>query len=180
MKMNFYVTARSGIFFLMLLLFVGSYACSSDTGQMATNTPRPAAPALKPGHWVNEVGTDGYQNVSFDLAADGNISNFNMKASIGTPESGCEITLDHLQAQVSKDGTFVISYFIDYDALAIQVGPAVMSVVPIPTGQPYEVLHISGNTTDISMDGTYKIGVCGATMYFGQNTGPWTAQWKNP
>jgi hypothetical protein len=142
--------------------------------------PRAASSSLKPGHWTNEVGTDRFTNVSFDLAADGSISNFNMKVSIGVPTAGCEITIDHLQVQVNKDGTFEIVRFMEYEALEQQVGPAVMSVVALPTGQPYEVLHISGNTTDTSMDGTYKIGVCGATLYLGQNTGPWKAKWKNP
>jgi len=147
----------------------------------ATETPAPAGSlSLKPGHWTNEVGTEGFTNVSFDLADDGNISNFTMVASIGTPQQECTIKIDQLQMQVNKDGTFLISHFMTYADLSEQVGPAVMSIVAIPTGQPYEVLHISGNTTDTSMDGTYKIGVCGTTLYFGQNTGPWKAQWKKP
>jgi len=146
-----------------------------------TNTPTPApmqeAPSssLKLGHWANENGT----HVSFNLSDDGNISNFEMTASFGTPTMKCTIKIDQLQMQVNNDGTFLISYSMEYADVETELGPALMSLGVIPEGQPYEVLHISGNITDTTMDGTFKINVCNHILYLHNNTGPWKAQWKN-
>ena len=140
----------------------------------------PVSSSLKLGHWANENGTHGEANVSFDLSDAGNISNFSMTASFGTPTQGCTMEIDRLQMQVNEDGTFVISYSMEYADVETELGPAVMSLGIIPEGQPYEVLHISGNTTDTTMNGTYKVTVCSHTLYFDDNTGPWKAQWKNP
>ena len=140
----------------------------------------PVSSSLKLGHWANENGTHGEANVSFDLSDASNISNFSMSASFGTPTQGCTMEIDRLQMQVNEDGTFVISYSMEYADVETELGPAVMSLGIIPEGQPYEVLHISGNTTDTTMNGTYKVTVCSHVLYFDDNTGPWKAQWKNP
>jgi hypothetical protein len=147
---------------------------------VASSTPIPVSSSPKPGHWANENATQGEAIVAFDLSEGGNISNFNMTASLGTPLQECTFKIDRLPMQVNEDGTFVISYSMEYKDVETELGPAVMSLGTIPTGQPYEVLHISGNTTDTVMKGTFKVTVCNQTLYFGNNTGPWNAQWKNP
>jgi hypothetical protein len=174
-KMN---TQRNKLYFPLLaftILVIVTLACRSSTS--TTETP---SSSLKLGHWANENGTHGEANVSFDLSDDGNISNFDMTASFGVPTQECTIKIDRLQMQVNDDGTFVISYSMEYADVEAELGPAVMSLSGIPKGQPYEVLHISGNTTDTTMNGTFKVNVCGHTLYLGNNTGLWKAQWKNP
>ncbi len=142
--------------------------------------PKPTLSVLKPGHWANENGTRGEAQVSFDLSDAGDISNFEMTASFGTPRQACTIKIDRPQMQVNKDGTFVISYSMEYADVEKELGAALMSLGIIPAGKPYKVLHISGNTTDTTMNGNFEINVCGHALYLGNNTGPWKAEWKNP
>jgi hypothetical protein len=144
------------------------------------NAPKVASSSPKSGHWAGENETHGEANVSFDLSDTGNISDFNMTAYFGTPTQECTIKIDQLQMQVNDDGTFVISYLMEYADVEAELGPAVMSLGLIPEGQPYEVLHIGGNATDTTMDGSFQINVCGHTLYLDNNTGPWKVQWQNP
>ena len=167
-------TQRNKLYFLLLaftILGIVTLACISSTPSSVSSFP-------KPGHWAN--GTEGEAIVSFDLSDGGNISNFNMTSSFGTPTSECMIDIDRLQMQVNEDGTFVISYSMEYKDVETELGPAVMSLGLIPEGKPYEVLHISGDTTDTTMNGTFKINVCSQILYFDNNTGLWNAQWKKP
>ncbi len=148
----------------VLLLLVG---CS----------PAPAAP--KPGHWSYEGGAAGEATVAFDLAADGKITNFTMTAPL--QGKTCTMNVGQLQMQLQNNGAFVIAYLMAYDEVSTALGPALMSLMKdvIKDGQPYEVLHINGKASDMALDGSFTITVCGHTMYPAQNTGTWKAQWKN-
>lgn len=145
---------------------------------VASSTPSPVSTSPKPGHWANENPTQGEAMVAFDLSEGGIISNYTMTAYVGVPNE-CTLKIDRLQMQVNEDGTFVISYSMEYKDVEAELGPAVMSLMAIPTGQPHEVLHISGNTTDTMMKGTYEITVC-MHAFFSGPTRPWNTQWKNP
>jgi hypothetical protein len=139
------------------------------------------APSFKPGYWSHEGGSTGEATVSFNLSEDGTIENFHMTASIGTPKQACTMSVDKTRIDAQKDGSFKISYTMEYADVSAQLGPAVMEVFggSIPKGKPYEVLLINGKGTGTTMDGTFTITVCGPTLYLGNNTGPWKAEWKN-
>lgn len=171
-KKLLYVTCFS----LALLMLLACKLSSISGGRSATS---PGSSSPKPGHWASEGGTHGEANVSFDLSDGGSISNFSMTASFGTPGQECTLVPDRLQMQ-AKDGTFVISYLMEYADVEKELGAAVMSLGVIPKGQPYEVLHIDGTTTDTTMNGTFTTRVCNHTLYLQNKTGPWKAQWKNP
>lgn len=166
---------RSRIFFRLLaftVLLSLTAACSNRVGGPTTGP--------KAGHWAYQNGTHGEPDVSFALDASGAISDFSMTTSLGTPKDDCELKADQVQMTINNDGTFVLSYSMGYADLEKQVGPAVLSLLGIPEGKPYEVLEVSGKATDTALNGTYKITVCGPTVYFAANTGPWRAAWKNP
>ncbi len=164
---------RLAPFLAFAILGIVTLACGSNAPAAVSSSP-------KPGHWINENGTHGETQVSFDLSDAGDISNFSMTASFGTPRQACTIKIDRPQMQVNKDGTFVISYSMEYADIEKELGAAVMSLGVIPTGKPYKVLHISGSTTDTTMTGDFEINICGHTLYLANNTGPWKAEWKNP
>lgn len=135
----------------------------------------------KSGHWVGENKEPGEASVSFDLSKSGKITNFILTAFVGTPVSSCEITIEQAQLEVDKEnGTFVISYLMEYEELEKQLGKAVMSLGAIPKGKPYEVLRIEGSVTETMLTGTYTIHVCGPVLYFQPQTGAWNPQWKQP
>lgn len=152
--------------FLLTFLVVSISACSSATP--------------KPGYWANEDGAYGEAITSFDLSDAGSISNFSITATFGTPLQTCKMEIDQLQMEVSDDGTFAISHSMEYADLETELGPAVMSLDWFPEGQPSEVLRISGNISNTTMDGTFEISVCNHVLFGADNTGIWKAQWKTP
>lgn len=165
-------------FYFYLLVFTLLIIIAS--GCSAVPVLRPETSVPQSGHWANEDSESGEAKVSFDLSDDGNISNFEMTAYMGTPRQGCTMKIDQLQLQVNDDDTFVISHSMEYEDVETELGPALMSLGVVPEGQPYEVLHISGNTTDTTMEGTFELTICNHTLFFSENTGTWKAEWKNP
>jgi hypothetical protein len=156
-----------------VLLLVGCGASPAST-PVPTSSPTP-----KSGHWSNEGSAAGEATVAFDLAADGKITNFTMKAPL--QGKTCTMNVSQLQLQLDNNGTFEIAYLMSYDEVKTALGPAVMELMKdvIKAGQPYEVLHINGKASDTALDGSFMITVCGHTMYPAQNTGTWTARWKS-
>ncbi len=103
-----------------------------------------------------------------------------MTASFGTPADTCTITVDQLQLVTQADGSFEITYLMEYADVAAELGEAVMSLGVIPEDKPYEVLHVAGNFNDRSMDGTYTITVCNQILFMANNSGPWKADLQQP
>lgn len=169
-----------GICLSLAALMLSACSPKNDVGiEKATTATNSAFP--KPGHWVGENKEPGEASVSFDLSDSGQVTNFILVASIGTPISSCEITIEQAQLKVDKEGgTFVLSYLMEYEELEKQLGAAVMSLGVIPKGEPYEVLHIEGTATETMLTGTYTIHVCGPVLYFQTETGAWNPQWKQP
>ena len=153
--------------FLAVLLLSACITIKQADKEQAPPATDSAFP--RPGHWVGE------KNLSFDLSDSGQLTNF-----VLTTSATCKITIDEAQLEVDKEnGTFVISYFMDYNKLEKQLGAAVMSLGVIPKGEPYEVLHIEGTATETILTGTFTIRVCGTTLFIQPETGSWNPQWKS-
>ena len=156
-----------------MLLLVGC-------GASPVSTPVPtSSPMPKPGHWSYKGSAAEEATVVFDLAADGKITNFTMRAPL--QGKTCTMDVSQLQLQLQNNGTFDIAYLMAYDEVKTALGPALMELMKdvIKAGQPYEVLHINGKAGDTAMDGSFTLTVCGHTMYPSQNTGTWKARWES-
>lgn len=154
-------------------------ACTAKSSPVSENSSAASNSAFpKPGYWSAENKEPGEASGTFDLDDRGVITNFLFTATIGTPSESCEITIDRIQLEVDQaGGNFVLSYFMEYEALKEQLGAAVMSLGVIPEGKPYEVLHIEGAVSETSLTGTYTINACGPILYFQPQTGEWNPAW---
>lgn len=172
----FYFVICLSLAALMLSVCSPEYDAWVEKATAAMNSSFP-----KPGHWVGENKEPGEASVSFDLSDSGQVTNYILTASIGTPISSCEITIKQAQLAVDEEnGSFVLSYLMEYEELEKQLGAAVMSLGVIPEEKPYEVLHIEGTATETMLTGTYTIHVCGPVLYIQPETGAWNPQWKQP
>lgn len=155
------------------------FACSTKIEVKKEKAPPATGSAFpRPGHWEGEKKESAEASVSFDLSDSGQLTNFILTASIGTPISSCEISIEQAQLEVDTESrTFVLSYLMDYKELEKQPGAGVMSLGVIPKGEPYEVLHIEGTATETMLTGTYTIRVCGSSLYVQPQTGEWNPQW---
>jgi hypothetical protein len=107
----------------------------------------------KQGHWEGEQ-----PFVSFDVAADGSIASFEMRAPFAA--STCNITLD----EVAVEGN---EFLVD----ATTISESESSV---------GVFTITGNFDGTTVSGTYLVSICGTMISLGPEPKPWSAEWKSP
>ncbi len=133
----------------------------------ATSTPT-EPPGPKAGQWLGEVPVSLPGSpviawaVSFRVAADGNIRDFDITVPFGALDGTCTITLNEIP--VEADGTFAYERQV--------TGNNSLTFVQSISGK------FDSPTT---LTGTYTVEVCedNISITFGQDVPTWSATWQN-
>jgi hypothetical protein len=156
---------------------VAEAPAAAATISLPTTIPQTPTPTLpsgpKPGHW------EGIPSISFDVSADGKITNFAMTLS------SCKVAAKALT--IAKDNTFVLSETTPMNPM-LEIGfktikQPVPEVTKTASGDVVETGHVNGKfDSATTLTGTYKILVCKGpdTVSVALNEGSWKAEWKSP
>jgi len=150
----------------------------------ATSTPVPPTPTPtlppgpKPGHW------EGHPSVSFEVTADGNVSNFSMVVPFGQ-QATCTLTVEEFS--LGANDTITSSKLgppLDENFLGLMSVLGIPTPAPIKTdaGEQIEIQNISGKfTNSTAIAGTFKVLVCeGEFAISSDENNEWSAEWKGP